>query len=439
MKRKSCLVLTEIVITMVLTCACAGGQKAEEPQRPQESVSSAPTETDVPELSGTEAEDTETQTDDTADRMPAPDLNRNGIAEEVRLTEIDDGQGVQLEIWENDELIDRETGYFAHTGWTSIFLCTMDGEDYLLRYHPTMFQGYCTYSYSLSALTDNEETVVQGNRVEFDINFGASVHNSFEPEAIAAFMDEINGLLSCSVPLLNTDSDLMDTFEKEGRLYDSLWWLDSWEPVFVRDESRSLLENLKDFQTAVAAAQEPPAREEVDGLPITEPLEMVFCSGAGAWGTVLTLNPDGSFVGDYSDADGLIHYVCQFHGQFGKVEKLTDASWLLTLEELELDTSHSVGEEWDEPYGDYMFHYISSDPYGFDGADGTALGQGAQFILYSPDATGHEPGTELYGAAEFQSWMHGRRAFNSADDILGCWGLQNMETGRGFFTASDVL
>lgn len=94
---------------------------------------------------------------------------------------------------------------------------------------------------------------------------------------------------------------------------------------------------------------------------------------------------------------------------------------------------YSVGEEWDEKEDDYTIHYVSSEPYGFDGMDGTALKPGAQFILYSPDAVGHESGTELYGAMEFQSWMHKHHEFNSDKDILGCWGLQNMETGYGFF------
>ena len=126
-----------------------------------------------------------------------------------------------------------------------------------------------------------------------------------------------------------------------------------------------------------------------------------------------------------------ILYVCQFHGQFGKVEKLTDSSWLLTLSELEIDTGHNMGESWTET--DDNCQYISSQPYGFDDNDYNALEPGAKFILYSPDATGHEPGTELYGALEFRSWMHKHHEFNSADDILGCWGLLNMESGRGFF------
>ena len=442
MKKNICFILTEMMIVMMLACACSDGQTAEEILESRDDVLiEAVTPEDVTSTSETvTTEQSDSGTDDAADAIIAPDLNHNGVAEEVRMTDTDDGQGQRLEIWENNELIysqegyfDFEASYFEYPGRTSIFLCTLDGDDYLLRYQPSMYQGVCTYSYELSTLTDNRKNVVQWNSVNFDINFGYPVHNSFDPGAIAVFMDEINELLSHSVQLLNTDSDLLDTFEKEGRLYDSLWWMDDRGPEFIRDGSKSLLENLKDFQTTMTVGRELVIAEEVDGLPITESLEMAFYSGAGAWGTYLTLNPDGSFAGDYHDADMYTIYVCQFHGQFGKVEKLTDASWLLTLTELKLDTGCSVGEGWDETDGDYTVHYISSDPYGFNDADGTALRPGAQFILYSPDATGHEPGTELYGAMEFQSWMHKHKEFNGDGDILDCWGLQNMETGQGFF------
>lgn len=352
MTKKRYLILTEIIIAAILVCACSSGQKAQETS---ESVDGASIESAVPEQP-----DVETETDGNADTASVLDLSRNGAAEQVRLADIDDGQGQRLEIRENNTLIYSKEGYFdskeAYFGsdCISIFLCTLDGENYLLRYRPTMYQGVCMYSYELSDLTDNRESVVQRNSVDFDINFGSPIHNSFDPDAIFAFMEEINDLLAHSVPLLNTDSDLL-----------------------------------------------------------------------------------GSFEGYYSDADLDTIYICQFHGQFGKVEKLTDAAWRLTLQELEPDTGYSVGEEWDETYGDYTVHYISSEPYGFEDADGTALKPGAQLILYSPDAVGHEPGTELYGAMEFQSWMHNHKEFNSEGDILGCWGLQNMETGQGFFVDPD--
>ncbi len=443
MKKKSCYIMTGILLAMALTSACADGRagKAEEAENVIESSEGMAAETTAQDLSDVGAQDQETEgqeAKDTATASITPDLNHNGTAEEVCLTDLDDGQGQRLEIWEKDVLVCQEEGYFAHTGQNSVFLCTLDGEDYLLRYRPTMYQGVCTYEYELLTFANNKEKTVHRDYVEFDINFGTSIHEDFDADAIADFMDEINGLLAQSVQLLNTDSDLRDTFEKEGRLYDSLWWMDSQEPpAFVRDESKTLQENLRAYQTAMTAVQKPMIIEEVDGMPITEPLEMSFYSGAGAWMTVITLNPDGSFVGDYADADYDTIYVCQFHGQFGQVGRITDNSWLLTMEALELDTDHSVGEEWDVTEEGYTIHYVSSEPYGFDDLDWKALEPGAQFILYSPDAVGHEPGTELYGELEFQSWMHDRHRFDSEADILGCWGLRNLTSERTFFSDPD--
>lgn len=92
-------------------------------------------------------------------RLPlSPDLNQNGIAEEVHLVDIDGGQ--ELQILENGELIHMETGYYAHAGQTSVFLCTLEGQDYLLRYRPTVFQGVGSYSYVLPAFADNKEKMV---------------------------------------------------------------------------------------------------------------------------------------------------------------------------------------------------------------------------------------------------------------------------------------
>lgn len=443
MKKKRRLIMAEMILAAALVCGCtAGQQEAGDMTESGGSVSAAPTASGTPVEPEATPEPSATprisgENEQEADRVPAPDLNRNGIPEELRLTE--DGEGQRLEIWENGEMIKTESGGFAHAGWNSVFLCTIEGEDYLLHYSPEMYQGVCSYSYRLNTLPEDRKNDVRKGYVNFDINFGSPIHTDYDPEAIAAFMDEINNLLSHSVLLLNTHEDLQATFEKEGRLYDSLWWLDSWEPVFSRDENKSLLDNLVDFQAAMSEDSAPVAAQE-DGLPITESLDMSFYSGAGAWANDLTLEPDGSFSGEYYDADCLTVYVCKYHGRFGKVEKLTDASWRLTLDELELDTGRDVGEGWDEPGGgEDAYHYISSEPYGLGGADDTALKPGAQLILYSPEATGHEPGTELYGAEEFRTWMHGgRREFNSADDILGCWGLYNMATGQGFFSDEDI-
>ena len=177
-------------------------------------------------------------------------------------------------------------------------------------------------------------------------------------------------------------------------------------------------------------------------LPFDRPMELEFASGAGAWRTNLLLHPDGSFVGDYSDADMTIEYVCQFHGRFGDIRQVTGASWSLTLEELVLDTRYPVGTEWDEG----LIHYISSDPYGFDAKDGGPLKPGAQFMLYTPDASGYRPTDELYGfnsantdydsvMYQFWTWMPSGRKIGAWgwNTKLGCYALCNMETGYGFY------
>lgn len=449
MKKEISFLLTVIMLAAILTCAYTDGKKMQEggietpvesaagkteaeteavETKPSAAAKEAETETEAAEMKpSAAAEKTEAET------LVRPDLNHNGVAEEIRLTETENRHGQRLEIWENGELLDVSEGYYTHGGQNSVFLCTLEGEDYLLRYHPTMYQGVGTYDYKLLMLENGGETLVRWNNVDFDINFGAPVHTCFDSEAVAAFMEEINDLLSHSVSLLNTDTELLCTFEKEGKLYDSLWWLDNWEPEFIRNKNKSLPENLKDFQVVMTAAQKPVVLEELDNLPITEPVQMAFFSGAGAWATYLVIDPDGSFLGHYHDSDGSTVYICPFYGKFGKVEKLTDASFLLTLEELELDTGRDVGEEWDETDEYGTIHYISSEPYGFCDMEGTALKPGAQFILYSPEAKGHEPGTELYGAMEFQSWVHERKDFESDADCLDCWGLQNRETGQGFY------
>lgn len=164
MKKKICLLLFVILLVTLSSCVCSAGQETD---KTTESRSDAPPGTVTPQ-------------------SVTPDLSHNGIAEEICLTDINDGAGQRLEIRENDKLIASEEGYFAHAGWTSLFLCTLDGEDYLLRYEPMMFQGVCTYSYTLStlSLTDSTETVLQSNSIDFDINFGSPIHSDFNPEAI---------------------------------------------------------------------------------------------------------------------------------------------------------------------------------------------------------------------------------------------------------------
>lgn len=186
---------------------------------------------------------------------PETDLNRNGVPETPRLVLIGGNEGQRLELWEEGKLIYSEEGYFAHAGCNALFLYREHGRrEYLLRYHPYMGQGTACYTYELFTLSSaGEEVTARKGYVEFDININTNSQRlqKFNPKGIAEFMEDVNGMLADSVQLLNTDGDLLDTFKKEGRLYDSLGWLDNWEPVFARDESKSLEDELRAFQTAM--------------------------------------------------------------------------------------------------------------------------------------------------------------------------------------------
>ena len=205
-----------------------------------------------------------------------------------------------------------------------------------------------------------------------------------------------------------------------------------------------LVEIARTLDYLMRAAEE--YKKEVDSrppeegvMPFDRPMELYFLSGAGAWSTDLRIHPDGSFEGNYEDADMTVRYVCQFHGRFGEVTQVTGTSWSMTLEELVLDTKYPVGTQWDEP----PYHYISSIPYGFDTPEDGALEPGARFMLYSPDAKGYAPTDDLYGMNgedpssqlyEFWSWWPNKHGWGPYGDTLDCWGLHSLASGYGFFS-----
>ena len=345
------------------------------------------------------------------------DLNHNGIPEEIR-PEMS-GVPARLTFWEDGQLIAR-----ADPG---VYLCTLNGRDYLLRRYTEVSGGSCFYNYTLSDLTDESDGDKQYGRLRFDLAFNAPFHQDYDPKEIATYVEDLNALLAHSVQLSLADEKVV-TQQPQPETLD---WLDAFPEVFVRDPEKTLAENLEVYRVTMTEAY--PAvspQTQVDTLPVAEPLEMIYASGAGAWGSWLVLNPDGTFTGDYGDTDGNVRYVCQFHGSFTDIRPLTGASWLLTLGELTLDTPYPLGSEWNQ---DGM-RMISSPPHGFNNQEGEALQPGARFIFYTPQARGHAPWTELYGASDFLSWWFDRHAFVNASHMLGCYGLYNLEAGIGYFS-----
>lgn len=155
-------------------------------------------------------------------------------------------------------------------------------------------------------------------------------------------------------------------------------------------------------------------------LPFTEAQEFVFCSGVGGWETYLTINPDGTFTGQYHDSnlgesgDGYDStvYISTFHGRFKDIRKKDDLTYTMKLDTLETEETQDT---WIEEQDGVRVLYIASPPYGMDG--------GTNFELYLP-------GTQKSNLPDdYISWIG--LALGDRTSLPG-YGVRNVEGACGF-------
>ena len=180
------------------------------------------------------------------------DFDHDGEPEIVELVTVGEDEGPSMEdwyelrVWAGDNRLYWADSFArVHAGWGSCFACRVDGEDYLLRYLPTMCQGYASYTYELFFLDETgEEQVVREGSVSFDINFGSPMHEEFDPAAIAVFLEEVHSLLEDSELLLTTEGG---NFRSGGPGSDFKDDLAYWTEDPLYDENKSLEENIRDI------------------------------------------------------------------------------------------------------------------------------------------------------------------------------------------------
>lgn len=163
----------------------------------------------------------------------------------------------------------------------------------------------------------------------------------------------------------------------------------------------------------------------ISALPEDFPMELTFSSGAGGWRTLLTLQPDGSFTGQYSDWDAGgdpsqypngVYYICNFSGTFQDLRQLDDTSYAMTLGTL--TAQETEGEEWTEN----STQYVGAAPYGLEG--------GSTFVLYAPEAS-----TDVLTTDALQAeWPQWNLPETVPEGQLGCWLLYNQAMDQAFFS-----
>lgn len=334
------------------------------------------------------------------------DLNHNRVNERIVIREVESDMLYELLVVENGTVIWSVEAGLPHVGWNTIMLYNEGAKDYLVEYQPQMYQGVGTYKCRMFSLENNKKTIQKEWNMDFELPAEDTLKITPEMEL---FAEEIGLLLrNCSV-LLSTEQG------KLVRQYANATELPQIYPVrFDPEEIQAAMDGIDSQKELTSNAVEFPKA----------PLNLVFASGAGAWGSLLTLQPDGSFTGDYHDSEMGSNgpdypngtcYVSVFGGQFAEIQQISDYSWSMKL--TELSTEKEPEETWIE---DGM-RYIASDTYGVTG--------GEEFILYAPGT----PADDL--TAECRNWWPEAYLWrNGEQDYLEGWCLYNVNTGQGFFT-----
>ncbi len=178
------------------------------------------------------------------------DIDRNGHEDLIYLdkTQIENTYDITLRILDGSgNEIWSESANTAHAGWNSLFLFERDGEYYLLRYNPTMYQGYCTYAYTLFTLENGKEKVHQTITLEFDINGTKEL----DVPKMISFANEVNALLNKSILLMSTKDGVYTFGPSAESFYERYSWLDDAPDIYAEgDDLETRLKKYSDYMAS---------------------------------------------------------------------------------------------------------------------------------------------------------------------------------------------
>lgn len=168
-------------------------------------------------------------------------------------------------------------------------------------------------------------------------------------------------------------------------------------------------------------------KEETSLFEELKEYHFTLASGAGAWGTELSIAEDGSFKGQYHDSEmGLIgeenpygtRYYSEFTGKFTEPEKVDEYTYKMTIETIEY--VNEVGTE--EIIDGVLFSY--SDAFGLVDTE--------EILIYLPG----KPISELSEAYMF--WAKGSAYIEEGITELPFYGLYNETQDLGFSSYNVV-
>lgn len=108
--------------------------------------------------------------------------------------------------------------------------------------------------------------------------------------------------------------------------------------------------------------------EEISSFFASHADTFLMSSGAGGWGSFMTVNSDGSFDYNYHDSDFDMFYICHAQGQLGNVVMIDEYTYKVEI--LEMTFEYEVDSEWTVTDTDGSeINYTASDSYGLHQGD----------------------------------------------------------------------
>ena len=149
-------------------------------------------------------------------RWDGYDFDHDGIPETTELLALLDAGtetgAYALRIQRSDgAVLWSADAHLSHPGWTGVYACRVDGQDWLLQYEPEMWQGWADYSYRLfspaivsPANMEPKEQLLRSSEVVWDWNFHMDGHH-FSAADLADFLWEVREYTAESTLLLSTE------------------------------------------------------------------------------------------------------------------------------------------------------------------------------------------------------------------------------------------
>ncbi|MFT4145551.1 MAG: hypothetical protein QM644_13940 [Mobilitalea sp.] len=158
------------------------------------------------------------------------DLTHDGILEKLKISKSNVNDFVILEVMDSaDNILLMEQAHTSHAGWNSIYLCKIDGQEYLFVFSPYASTGIAEFIYAVYHLNQKGSLSFEDSGYYY-FNYNTRIEESaFDEKEFRIFADKVNYYLKQSYLLISTENGELIYSTPENKITDfSEYQTDEW-------------------------------------------------------------------------------------------------------------------------------------------------------------------------------------------------------------------